>query len=578
MSALKLGISSESDRPTALYSVSEYGEFFSLIDIAMLLRDKLDLHPVFLFKDDYGALDVHTRILERLNCSWATALTLTMQFDARGIDPGESDYVPWNVLHRKQRTRALGSVERGGAEREGRDSVIDRILFVWLGGFLPFLEYLSWREERKALKEQKPFRRTKLFLRAHYRKRMHIVSKIIDDFNPQIVIAGQDYPLSVTTIAADAAWKRAVKTVIIPFSMTPTTKEIAESFFGSRTNEVRSRFFRRFYSKRLKKWLQIYRGRMYTRLSLREVITSNSLGLTPRQPWTPNSGRGIIFAPSQQGYEYGLSADIPQKQLLLTGAVWSDRLLEQADTVKQRREALLRDILVFETYARNVARSRTVPRRPDPVKVEAADKAGCILIFSWPPNQSPRRPNGLNSFEQLNKALAEMLIALAMSAPVKLAISLHPTLVDTPLGAELKSAGLYVIDKQLLNVIDCADIFCAPVSSTLLWTAQLGTPSVNFDIYSYGYHEFVDAGMSEATTIAALRDELLRLIENEAYRLQASTRIIQERDYWTFSDGGARGRILQAVKDLLHRGTRKPSGDSNTDSPPEAQDITPPQL
>lgn len=553
MKAPETGISSESDKPSALYPVSEYGEFFSLLDVAVMLRDKLGLHPVFLFKDDYGALDPHSRILERLNCSWATALTLNMQFDARGIEPGASDYVPWNVLWRKDKLGALSSLASDATERTGLGTFLDRMTFVMLSGVLPFLEFLSWREERMALKDRKPVRRSKLLLRSYYKKRMRIVTKIVEDFKPQIIISGQDYPLSVTAIAANAGARHQISTVIIPFSMTPTTKEIAESFFGSRTNEVRSRFFRRFYRKHLKKWLQIYRGRMYTRLNLREVITSNSLGLTPRQPWTPNSGMATIFAPSQQGYDYGLSADIPKKKLLLTGAVWSDKLLEQAGTRAQRREALLRDILVFETYARNVARARTVPRRPDPVRVEPADGARSILIFSWPPNQSPRRPNGLNSFDQLNKALAEMLIALAMSAPVKLAISLHPTLVDTPLGAELKVAGLYVIDKPLLEVIDCADIFCATVSSTLLWTTQLGTPSVNFDIYSYGYSEFVDAGTSEVITIPALRAELLRLIEDEAYRLDASERVIRRRDYWTLADGKARERIQHAIVGILSK-------------------------
>ena len=192
-----------------------------------------------------------------------------------------------------------------------------------------------------------------------------------------------------------------------------------------------------------------------------------------------------------------------------------------------------------------MSRSRTVPRRPDPVRVEDADKDRAVLIFSWPPNQSPRKPNGLANFEQLNKALAEMLIALAMSASVKIAISLHPTLVDTPLGAELKGAGLYVIDKPLIDVIDCADMFCATVSSTLLWSVQMGIPSVNFDIYSYVYQEFVEAGMSEVISIPALRSELLRLIEDHHYRASVVERIKERKQYWTLADGRAQQRILE---------------------------------
>ena len=77
--------------------------------------------------------------------------------------------------------------------------------------------------------------------------------------------------------------------------MTPTTKEIAESFFGSRTNEIRSGFARKALVNKLGKWVHSYRGRLYTRLSPAEAMASDSLGLTPTQPWTPNSGRGHHF-------------------------------------------------------------------------------------------------------------------------------------------------------------------------------------------------------------------------------------------------------------------------------------------
>ena len=87
------------DIPTVLYTISEYGEFFSLLDIAKMLKDELGLHPVFLFKAEYGAFDTHSRILERMNYSWTTARSSHTSFDARQITPGVSDYLPSSVLN-----------------------------------------------------------------------------------------------------------------------------------------------------------------------------------------------------------------------------------------------------------------------------------------------------------------------------------------------------------------------------------------------------------------------------------------------------------------------------------------------
>ena len=531
-------------RKTVLFAVSEYGEFFSLLDIAKLLEIELNLHPVFLFKADYGALNTHSRLLEALNFSWTTAHSIHEKFDASGLEPGVNDYVPSAL--RSSGLSTVG-VDNTNSKRTG----VDPILFQMYSFFLYLKDRLKRRRGRGDNENSQKNAAPGLVVEQFYRRMLDRVSAVIQDFNPQIIISGQDYPLSITSMAALAGSKQGIKTVIIPFSMTPTTKEIAESFFGSRTNELKSRFEQIWIAKYLAPWLHQYRGRFYIRLSPMEALASNRLGLTPLQPWTPNSGRGIVFAPSQQGYDYALSAGIPKDQLQLTGALWSDKLIALGATREQRRNELIRDILVFETYARNVARSKTIQRSSKPVKVDAEDQQKTLLIFSWPPNQSPRRPNGFLTFDEMNKALAEMLIALAMSAPVKIAISLHPTLLNTPLGAELKAAGLYIIDKPLIDVIDCSNVFCATVSSTLMWSLQAGIPSVNFDIYSYGYSEFVKAGMREAKTISNLRNELLLMIEDTAKRESVISDIIEKRDYWTSLDGGAAEKIVGSIRKLL---------------------------
>ncbi len=546
----KSGLSA-AERSTALYAVSEYGEFFSLVEIAKLVQAELGLHPVFLFKSDYGALRNHTHLLERLNFSWTTALSDKLEFDARGVEPGLSDYIPTNLL----REASLKGTDEQAAVSGPAANMSPAASLLW--DLRLFAERVRSRLQRGRSADIAAERRPFFNLIGYYRKKLNLMDRIIVRFRPQVIITGQDYPLSISTLAGHAGAKAGIPMAVIPFSMTPTTKEIAESFFGSRTNEIKRRLLTPRFQAVLGNWLHTYRGRVYSRLSIPEARASDALRLTPSQPWTPNSGLGVVFAPSPQGHDYAGMAGIAENQRRLTGALWSDKLIGQAETRSERRDSLMRDILVFETYARNVARSRTVPRRPDPIRVEASDKDRTLLIFSWPPNQNPRKANGFATVEEMNAALAEMLIALAMSASVKIAISLHPTLVGTSLGTELKRAGLYVIDRPLIEVVDCADIFCATVSSTLLWSVQAGVPSVNLDIYSYGYIEFKEAGMCEASTVPGLKAELLKLIEDQTYRDAVKASQDRVREHWTMPDGKASERIIAALASMLPDGAEK---------------------
>ena len=63
------------------------------------------------------------------------------------------------------------------------------------------------------LRNSKPLFR----LRAYYKSSLKTVDKIITDFSPSIIVSGQDYPLSVTTLAAHIGARRGIRTVIIRF-------------------------------------------------------------------------------------------------------------------------------------------------------------------------------------------------------------------------------------------------------------------------------------------------------------------------------------------------------------------------
>jgi hypothetical protein len=123
--------------------------------------------------------------------------------------------------------------------------------------------------------------------------------------------------------------------------------------------------------------------------------------------------------------------------------------------------------------------------------------------------------------------------------------------VHTEVGELISKSGLHVTDVNLLDIIDCADIYCATVSSTLLWSLQLGIPSINFDIYRYQYREFTQAGMLEASSIRQLKEHILALIGKTTVYEETAARMGAARDYWTIRDGKSRQRILAELKALM---------------------------
>lgn len=519
---------------TALYAVSEFGEFGSLLALAEVVHSKLGLHPVFVFKHDYGAFEYHTQQLDVLGFSWVSSGRASLRNDFSSSSPGDG-YLVNRPISPAWNGPSLGTRWNAATAITWFANVVT--VFAAPVVVVAAVPLLIWRRARlrigtKGIKSLlRPFPGP---LRWRYARLLREMRKIFEIFRPMIVISGQDYPLSVTTIASLVAAERGIATAVVPFSMTPTTKELAESFAGSKTNLLRGRVITWLVMSRFAKWVNLYRGRLYTRLSFSEILVAEGLGLAPALPWVPNSGRGMLLLPGQQSFDYCSQAGIPAEQMRITGAVWADQLWSSRSTREQRRAELVQDIDAMSL-------------RPRSKKHSTEDRK--ILLVSWPPNQSPRAATGLRSYKHLCDELARMLTSI--DGEVRIAISLHPTLAATNIRRMLERQGFFVLSGSLNDALDCCDIFVATVSSTLLWSLQLGIPSINFDIYRYGYREFREAGMAEATSVHELRSILLNIIRNPQECEDIVKAMSAERPRWGSFDGRSIERIINELRSLL---------------------------
>jgi hypothetical protein len=480
---------------SAIFAVSEYGEYSTLIPIAQYIEAKFSLHPIFVFAPGYGQISEHGRMVEIQGWSW---IQLGSKRQSLRTDVDEASYDGYFPTQ--------GSRVRGKSDLNLNT---DRQSWLLKYCMMPTLVALGgirvlWRIFKNSVGAMKYTIRTP---HAEFSHQVRQARRIFDQSRPKIVISGQDYVLSVTSIISAVANEAGVSTIIIPFSMPPTTKEIIESFSYLGHNRV-SGLALMIAKKLIPKWIQEHRRSFYTRASPLAALASDALGLTPPQPWVPNSGRGVICCPSDWARRYYEEAGISRDQLVVTGAIWSDKIINGKSTKEFRKKRLI------ESLSHRKAESGPQHR-----------SALRLIIVSWPPNQYPRQAVGCTTYEDLCDQYILALQELRSTGRAHVAISLHPTLTDNRLLKKLQKAKLHILRNSLLEVIDCADIFVATVSSTIFWALQSGTPAINFDGYLYGYKEFDSAGALTVRSPFDIYVVCRKIMEDKEFEAETVDRI-----------------------------------------------------
>jgi len=505
---------------SVLVGVSEYGEFGSLLPLAKELERRFGLHPVFVFASGYGLPHEHGRLVEIEGWSWVQLGSRNSAFRTLMDAESGGGYIP----------TALNS-KNGGRDRENGGNLAP-IRARWFE-FI-FLNFLS--VANRVLKRAAKFRRASVgpdWSVSRIKKQLEHAEHVFEVLRPRLVISGQDFALSVTSFLSKVGERRGVETAIVPFSMPPTTKELIETFTYHGYNKLTG-IEKLLCQRNIPHWLNESRGHVYSRVPPPAAIAADSLGLTPPQPWLPNSGRGIICVPSRWAREYYAKAGIPPSQLRLTGAPWSDRLVRSTNTRAARRQRLMANI---EALSSGKLGSRSLPDR--------------LAVLSWAPNQYPRKALGCSTYEDLCDQLITAVQELESMGIARVAVSLHPTLVDSKLLSKLNGSKIFVLRSSLIDCIDCSDVFISTVSSTNFWALQCGIPTINFDGYLYGYTEFDEAGAITVRTPFDIFSVCKNLFEDEVYLGDVKRRIANRSLDFCETGGENLERIMSTMAGLL---------------------------
>ncbi len=508
---------------SVLVAVSEYGEFGALLSLSREIELRLGLHPVFVFAHGYGLVHEHGQLVELEKWSWiqlgSDVSSVRTQLDA----DSESGYF---------RTFSEEVLKQGNGLRpapwDPKLTLLSTVVMAYRR--MARVGYTLLGQRRRVTGKGDAMRMLVRELRQ--------AERIFLTYSPRLILSGQDYALSVTAILSMVGERFGIRTAIVPFNMPPTTRELIETFAHSGHNQLRGFVDRWLASKVCRRWLNVRRGKVYSRVNLVAAWVADRLGLTPGEPWLPNSGRGVVFVPSRWAFDYYKKAGIPPAQLRLTGAAWSDVLVRGAASSPDRKSRLLASICRGKKQHRSQDKNWGGPR------------VGRLIVVSWPPNQYPRKALGCATYQDLCQQFVQIIQAIHEAGLAYVAVSLHPTLTDPKLLSSLQRAGVHVLRGGLIEYVDCADIFVSTVSSTSFWALQCGIPTINFDGYLYGYTEFDEAGAMTIRTPAELYTTCAALLENPQRLTQVRSRIAERAPHFSEATGMNLDRIMSGLAEL----------------------------
>jgi hypothetical protein len=269
-------------------------------------------------------------------------------------------------------------------------------------------------------------------------------------------------------------------------------------------------------------WRMRQDGYDIVRMPAGHIFVHALLGIAPPDPWMMNSGRArMICVDSQASLDYFLRAGIPADQLQVTGSVSQDQL---AQTLRDKATGLriLRD------------------------QLGGADNKPLLLISGCPNQLAGAVPHcEFKDMAAVAQHLSEALRPLADHYHV--VVRPHPNYPE--FGKFMQSHGVSVSLLPTVELVPLCDLFIAFASATIRWAAACGIPTVNYDIFHYGYSDF--AANKGVVTVSASGDftSLLAQLrpDSTTYR-EARARSESDAAYWSVMDGRGLERIEGVIR------------------------------
>jgi hypothetical protein len=333
----------------------------------------------------------------------------------------------------------------------------------------------------------------------------------------EAVLIPEDIVGTIWPVAINTGHKHGIPTLVLPYTLA-NREEAVQGLkdvpaFQTKNNRVAARLY--------PKWRYRQKGIDLVRLPSGHIFAHEDLGITPPDPWMMNSGYSDkILVDSHASLDYFLAGGIPRDQMAVVGSVSQDRMFH----LRQNRSQHLKQLRTALGLS--------------------GDKP--LLLISGCPNQltSPVPFCEFNSIGAVASFVGKSVSPLA--AHYHLVVRPHPNFLD--FGEMLEPFGVVSSTQPTSSLVPLADVFIAFASATIRWAIACGIPTVNYDVFHYGYGDFASAkGVVTVSGSGAFRDLVQSLIPGSA-PLQAQWSHAQaDGAHWSVMDGKSLSRIEDEI-------------------------------
>lgn len=351
----------------------------------------------------------------------------------------------------------------------------------------------------------KRFRREKALLLNHKICLIVLAEDSVDYNTPQLVHLGHEL---------------GIKSVVFPYTFANQFEFLEDAHFNNRT--VRGGVFSFIAGVFFPKWRRSYKGKTLLKSSPSLIFATEIFGLTPPDPWICCSGfADVIAVESDFMKNYYSVAGIPGTQMRVTGYPSTDEL-------------------------HSVVCNRDINKKKTAIEIGVSDQKPWVLI-AVPPTQWPRAAHGFSSYDEF---LDTFISFFKSFDSVEVIFKFHPRESSEIIKGYCHRYKINYVSADTAYLIGMTDLYVASVSSTMRWALALGIPTINYDLYNYGYGDFEGADNFfsvvdfEQFKKVFLSEYSTLIGPNEAHGLRPQSK-------YAVLDGRASQRILDLFNSLV---------------------------
>lgn len=342
--------------------------------------------------------------------------------------------------------------------------------------------------------------------------------KLIAQRSIDAVVIPEDIVGPIWPVAVSAAHAANIPAVVCPYTLANQQEAIqslkSEPAFQTSANEIAVELH--------PEWRYRDADVDLVRLPSEHIFAHHGLGITPPDPWMMNSGfSDRILVDSQASFDYFRSGGIPSEQMTVTGSVSQDRMFDLRQHRDQHLERLRKDLELQSV-------------KP-------------LLLISGCPNQlSAQVPQcEFTTMEEVAAWVGASVEPLADH--YHLVVRPHPNFIA--FGEMLSRFGVVSTLEPTSSLVPLADLFVAFASATIRWAIACGIPTVNYDVFHYGYGDFASTtGVAGVTGSGEFTECVRGLTPGSGpwSSLAAAARADSAR--WSVMDGKGVARIEQEIQ------------------------------